>query len=500
MEKKKQPFYKSMLPIGLKKDISEMGYQLQTSKVIMLYLVVAAIGLITGKVYDLGIACSIVLCIGGWLLIPNSIRRHYLRKYYSQKFVDATSYMEQFLYSFRKVSKIYDALKDVYDLFQEGRMHDCLGRAIDHMENAEYSENDLNEETLDMIEKEYSCERIQSMHTFARQVENDGGDYEKSLNILMEDKTNWVNSINVHQQNIMSYRRNIIISILITGILSAVPTMMIAKMLTNGISLGSYPVYTITVTVALLILMKIFAIADKKTTVDWFKPKQNQKINYEERYEKVINFDSKKEAKQSALFAIIPAVLAVICVILKIKLGVIVFVPLTVFMLFQHKIGYKLAYDSVVKKLEIEFPKWLLSIALKLQSDNVINSIERSYEEASPILKPALQKMLKELEEDPTSSEPFMNFLSEFDIKEIKSAMKLLYSMANIDAGDPDTQISEIIVRNNNLMMNAEKLKQDDELAGLFGLMMTPTFSGIMIFCAGLIVFTIGFFAQAASM
>ena len=58
--------------------------------------------------------------------------------------------------------------------------------------------------------------------------------------------------------------------------------------------------------------------------------------------------------------------------------------------------------------------------------------------------------------------------------------MKMLYSMAEFGAEDAQVQIKTLVERNTKMMDKAEKIRMEDELAGITFSMLLPMISGAL--------------------
>ncbi len=137
---------------------------------------------------------------------------------------------------------------------------------------------------------------------------------------------------------------------------------------------------------------------------------------------------------------------------------------LVIFFIKSPALGKKEVRKQIQRMIEISYPEWLLQVSLYLATENVPVAMTKSYEEAPGIIKPALFKMLKELDADPASSEPYNNFLREFNAGGVEESMTALYSLAESEGGNIDDEFSNLISRNNELSNKAEKLKNEDKL------------------------------------
>lgn len=99
-------------------------------------------------------------------------------------------------------------------------------------------------------------------------------------------------------------------------------------------------------------------------------------------YETVMHYDPDRERKKSILFSAPFFTAAAAGMILEKTLPAVVCLGLAVFLLFQHRIGYKLAKDTVRRELYVRFPQWLMDLALLMQSNNVYVSLRKSRENA----------------------------------------------------------------------------------------------------------------------
>ena len=101
------------------------------------------------------------------------------------------------------------------------------------------------------------------------------------------------------------------------------------------------------------------------------------------------------------------------------------------------------------KELSKYFPDWIREVAINLQNDTVQSAIENSYENSPFILQRPIRKLLLDFEKYPVGIEPYDNLLKEFDLDEIKSSMKMFYSINELGKEQSDQQINSILDRNN---------------------------------------------------
>ena len=69
-------------------------------------------------------------------------------------------------------------------------------------------------------------------------------------------------------------------------------------------------------------------------------------------------------------------------------------------------------------------------------------------------------------------------FFKQLQISEVSSAMKMLYGLSAFGAEDSQEQIKALVNRNTIIMDHAEKLRMEDELAGVTFAMLAPMITG----------------------
>ena len=142
------------------------------------------------------------------------------------------------------------------------------------------------------------------------------------------------------------------------------------------------------------------------------------------------------------------------------------------------ELGTRIAKKNVSRALQKMFPQWLLEVSLLLQSENVQVAIMESYDEAPVLMKPALRELIQKLQLRPTDMEPYLEFLQEYALPEVQSSMKMLYALSEGTGGNANNQISDIIRRNQLLLDQAQKMKNEDALGGLYALFLAPQLTG----------------------
>lgn len=257
------------------------------------------------------ICCSIVFVLVMWRM--DKVLKE--EKKQQTRLQEAELYMEQMLYAFLQNPKILSALETVCVLFEPGAMRKQIETAIFHLRK-EYDSN--MKEELDAIEQQYENRRMKEMHAYFLMVEQYGGAYETTVELLLEDLQKWMERVRLHQQDCKKYRRNVFLAV--------------------------------------------------------------------------------------GLYRIRP--------------------------------------------------------------------------QTPEVLRPAVDDMLEELSQNPESLEPYLNFLKDYDLPDVHSAMRMLYALSNGGYGNSEKQLSQILKRNQELLDKAEREQNQDSLAGLYALFLAPALTG----------------------
>ncbi len=419
--------------------------------------------------FRLKIPFLLILGVAGVFFVPSTVIAGYERKRHHRRFLDVSSYMEQMLYSFRESRKVLKSLLDMRELFDDGEMKDALVRAAQTL--IEDTEGDSMTHALETIEDEYPCEKLHMMHSFLVEVEEIGGDFDDSIDILQEDRAMWTERVLALEKERDAKRINVILSIAASILLCIV----MDRVLPSDVNTMDMPVAQIVTTVMIILDMKLYTMAEKKVCMDYLNP---QEIMDDEStlhmYRFVKGYDAKKQLKKAAKGLILPGAMLLAGVSMRlyaVEMAALLMVP---FVLLRPKLTYRSYMKKLEKQMQVKFPHWLMEVALIIQTNTVRNAIRMTQEDASVILKPELTELIQGFEEDPTSIRPYLDFCKDYRLSEVSASMKMLYSISNGSGSEPARQIAEIIRRNNVMLDKAEKMANEDSLAGLYAMFLAP--------------------------
>lgn len=419
----------------LSDELVKYGYVFSLPKMIITYLLMVAITILVGLFFQLNTGFIIALCISVILMLPLYIRNYNYNRYEQQRFSDVNVYMEQFMYSFMKTGKVLSTLNDVRELFSSGKMRDVIDKAVSHIKET-YAENDVEAKALKLIEKEYQFEGLKTMHGFALSVESNGGAYTACMQLILEARRMWADRV-YEQMKVRKHQRVLVLMSIITSLLLCSALYYMSDKM--DISVGAESLSQIITFVVLFLDMWIYYLADKKLSVDFLVEDNKDERIMVSKYKRFLRYKEKPSS---------------------------------------HYISLKITRRQLTRAFEKEFPRWLLQVSLLLQSENVQVAIFKSLKDAPLLMKEELGKLILDLKSNPTSMKPYNDFLSDFNMPEVRSAMKMLFSLSEGTGANASDQIEDIIRRNQVMMNKAEKLRMEDTSSGMYALFLAPQLTG----------------------
>lgn len=309
-----------------------------------------------------------------------------------------------------KNRKVLSALKEARETFEPGHMRDIMDESIGHLEAGHsYSEKSVLRESLDIVEKEYECRKIKTLHELLISAEEYGGEADDSISLLLNDVELWKRRGYLLQGEKKKAHTNNVVSIVVATalcagtlyMLNALPGILNMEAPYNVLTTGLVQVTSFGL---LLWMIYVYARSEKTLTRNWLKEESGRDEEYVLRcYEKA--------------------------------------------MLQQHRFGRNIARRVVSEELYAAFPEWLMQMALLMQHSNVQVSIAKSLDGAPKILVPEINALLQRLKEQPKALSSYTDFCKNFDIPETTSCMKMLYAISESGTGDAKVQIQNLLVQ-----------------------------------------------------
>jgi hypothetical protein len=455
---------------NLDNKIKKYNYRISKIEVLQIFALLAVLTIIVGILFSLDTPYIVIMTILSMAFVPTFILNHYHHKFEQQRFTDVNVYIEQMLYSFSQTKVISASLQDVRTQFKDSVMSSVINNAIDCVNES----NDV-EKALDIIYQAYPADKVQIVHKFLLSAEKIGGNFNKTIDLLNQDRAAWERRKNKKEQN-----KNHMKSMVLTAIfISLIICMIFIHALPTEMTIAKNPIVETTTILLWFVDLICYQLADAKCAKGVLEEKTIfKKSDSVRRYRRVIDYDEHLETKTSFKLAIIPLILTIVAFIRQSMLYGCLFLGVTVFMLYQHKIGYNTTKKSATKEIEATFPQWMMEVALLLQTNSVKSALYHSIPNAPEILKEELAKFYEAVNQNPHSIDPYINFMHDFDVPQITSAMKMLYAISEGEGGDSDSQIAEIIRKNNEMLDHAEEIADEDSLASMNALYLAPSLLG----------------------
>lgn len=443
----------------LKNEIERMGYQLKGGVILKTFLPLYGSVFLISYFYQLKPPYLFFLLFISTIIAPYHIFHEYKNQYQKKKYLDLTVYMEQMLYSFQRHPKIVDALNDTGFVFTEGEMKKLIEQAKDKILSGD-SKN-LFLDALEMIELGYPCQRLRIMHNFFIKVEERGGEYKETANLLLDDRQRWKTSTEILENEKKGKKRAIHFVLISTMIICGVMISIFSAL--DGIHVTSSFIYQIFSASFVTGNLFIWMISSDKLGEVWeFIPQDCDDMHIVNEYKLFKNIDIKKEKKKNLKWLIIPTAVLIAGIALK-KISILI---LGVFYLYYLWMSPKYRIQNAKRKVMIEvkkiFPQWLMELTLLLQTENVYVALTQSMQGAPVILKQEIKKLLEEIDEKPNSVEPYHKFFYELHLEEVTTCMKILYSISAFDVNSGESPIRNLIQRN-HVMLNQSELEAGEE-------------------------------------
>ncbi len=441
---------------SISREINGYGYSYSMADYFKSMLLAFAVMIGAGILLRLDATHIFILCIACIILVPNLVITQFKYVYEQKRFSDAISYMETMIFEFKKRPKILNALIAVEDTADDD-LRKRLQKSIDFIHDGRYEKN-LYAEAFKFIEDRYFCERMHSLHKFLIKVEETGGEYQSSINILLDDIKLWTQRVYETQTE----RKGIKGKMTLVIVLALIIFMSLTFMVPSDFSIIGTPAYQIVTTVSIIALMIIYTGTQMFLTGDWLATDSPSKEQTLKDYKFALVGSVKKMRKK-----ILPVVILMIGVMIygftqANTVLIVAGLAGAVVLWLQPKQKMKAIKKRSMREINKSFPSWLRDQALTLQKENVQVAITNSLPEAPIALIVPLRKLVKDLEEDPTTIRPYNNFLKSFDLPDISSAMKMLYAMNEAGREEAVAQINTLVERNNQLLEKAERLRNED--------------------------------------
>ena len=467
-EKKTTVILHALNPHYLKMRIKTYGYEYNLGSFMLQLIVVLAAVIGLSVYFELAWWTTIITIVASLACAPFVLISQYEHLYNSNKYDQLVQYLEYMIYTFKVHPKILTSLKETSGL-TTGEIQKYVDEAIHYIEN-ETESPDVFENALGIIERHYPSSRVVALHRAMITVEEKSSiDYQDSIDSLYFDVRAWSTRTYKYMTDLKMKKFNMTISIVVSMLILAIFTQIYkGNPQLSGFTSGI--VYQVLTCILLIMMVLTFTVTNTKLNGEWLVDDTSDigDLNALAAYNAIKHWDPDSRRKNGivlgAMVLVIAAVMSLLLVNMR-KFLIIGGFAFFLFMFFWPKIDYKKKLKTVERSINKEFPIWLRDIALQLNSTVVVNAIHDSYAHSSVVMRPFIEQLLNDINDDPTSINPYNNFMKEFNIPEIQISMKTLYSIQSVGQEDATRQVSDLIVRNQAMLDHAEKIRNDDSIA-----------------------------------
>lgn len=475
MKKKRTRFFEKYSFKTLQTEIQSYGYSFSIKQFAQQAIIYFSFVVVAAVLSKLKVQYIVFLCVITTLALPFMISSQFDQLYQMRRFQMVNSYLQNVIPIFENKPVIMHAWREVSDLV-DGEMRACVLKAMNYVEN-NTKDVDVYESAFEIIEEVFPNSRIHSVHQMMLTITNQNSKtYHDSVNNMYYDVTSWISRTYSFQKELKNRKNKLVVLCLLTMAMN----LLIIYVFGSHPEMAGFtemPLYQISTFIFLSALLIMICLIYIKLNGKWLIDDKTKKIDqsYEKSWQYLI---SDKPIKPTVPQMIIAAIIASGGIYFYTSTRNIAILLLTlgtaVMLLYNNKRLYNLHKKRTTKAIEIEFPIWLRDVALNLSNLRVINAIENSKKTSSPIMGYYIDQFLKEVQEDPSSIRPYNHFLDEFDLPDVKSSMKILFTLQELNQEQLQEQTNSLIVRNQTMLAKSEAIKNDDSISSIEALGFIP--------------------------
>lgn len=457
------------------KDISDVNGVMSVRRFIITTVMAGSAVFGACMLYRVNYMLSALVMFIAVLMVPGLVRGYFKERYDAARFSDVDIYLHQISYSFMRTPKINLALQDVYEI-SSGNLKQCIGRALEELQ---YGMGDrVYNDALKIIEEEYNCARIRTLHKFIISVEEKGGRYTGAMDVLLEDFDRWVNNVYKYQEEIRKIKRDISIGIVISMALAMLTTIM-CNMLNmfseRAVRITDSVAYQCTAVVFVILCMMFFAYTRKHYKFDWLgKNRTDKQIMYD--YNTVFKSDVRRLTMKLLPVWTVLIIITAVLFMFNMKLPAVCVFAITLVLVSTPFMQKRSAGRRVKNDLYLGFTEWLRELAVNLENKPLLSAVEDTYDCCPVIMKEPLEKFICDIENNPSDVMPYYGFLKEFQVTDIQAAVRMLYSIGELEQDSMSATINNIVRRNYELSDKAEITRYMDSTSMMRFSEYFPTF------------------------
>lgn len=466
--------FKKLSIKNLKTSINKYGFTYSTKDFILETLVIIIVVLGISYLSRLHLSYILVLVFITIIVIPLIIHAWFSQSYNMKRFSMLTDYLSNILPIFTQKTKIRFTLGELLDICN-GQMRDSINEAIKYLDTT-INDPNLAKNALAIIERDFPNSRVKSVHKLLLTIEAQNSlNFEDVCQNMYEDIEKWIKRVCSFQKDLKNRRNKLIILCVATLLMNC---MFVFIYVSNETFIGFTDslIYQISTLIFIGAILITITIVLTRLHGEWLINDTDYKNDeyLKEQYD--LYKEGKKKIKiPDIILSVIFIGSSIYFFIIKQYALIIMPIILAIFLLTKSYRTYNNAYKKISKSLTIEFPIWLREISLNLSNLTVLNAIENSQNITSYPMRKEIRNFLNEAKKDPTSIKAYNNFLNNFDLEDAKSTMKVLYSIQNVGKKDVKQRVSNLIIRNQEMLDKAESLRNNDSISGIEALGYVPT-------------------------
>lgn len=153
--------------------------------------------------------------------------------------------------------------------------------------------------------------------------------------------------------------------------------------------------------------------------------------------------------------------------------------------IMNYSFKYYLYYQRIkneTKLLRLQFPIWLRQLQIQLQTSTVPIALERTQKDAPSLIKEPLIRLRAEIYHNARDLNPYLVFLSNYQILEVQRLMKMLYRIQHVGHQDAYTSLLQMIETTGKWLSNERKERKDIALTIYEWWAMLPLLSVTLFF------------------
>lgn len=467
-------FFRQFSIRNLSNEVRAYGYTYSFKNYLLSVFMILVCTIGGGIFYKLQWPFIAAICVACLLCLPLIVRSQFLFMYEQLRFSQVDSYLHQMVVSFRRDAKISLALEDTYKI-ATGRLKIVIREALEMLSTS--GTESVYEEALAIIDKEYPCARIETLHKYLISVEDKGGKFNHALDILLVDFDRWIKRTYREQDKLIKHKRDAALGILICFFVAAISVFIsyIVGGTLDGINMDitGDSTYQYISTGFFFACIFYYTRVQIHTKADWIG-----RVRTDERIEKDFKLAFDTDVNHVRLVSIpiyiVFVLIGVGCFfigktplaeLIGESLGPVfgvIFLVFTFIIFLEPDLSKKVAMGNIREDCYDGFSEWLRDVSINLQDAPLQVAIEESYDTCPIVFKKSLEKFIKAINENPCDNRPYNDFLSEFGIVDISSTVQTLYSYTDLDDDKVDITVNELILKNYDIVDNHQEIKDKD--------------------------------------